>query len=644
MSSNFKRLLWAFFLSGGCFLATFLWSNAQNKRVSIEGKEKIAEVTYISEDSKKKLSQSLQWLPISTGDSLFDGDSIRTSDKSEVKISFEDGRSILVDTGSTIVIQKSKGEIALDLVEGSLYVDAKQTSNLTGTDKSMDSLTTKPKNEIVFKSDKTKFTLDGSKTVLSKAKGQQAQVNVLEGQGKFNDASGQVKELSKGQSVTVTEKGLQNNIDIKVISPSITRKEDQLTQLYHINPEGDSTVHFKWKGFPKNQEVVLLTGNSKKSLQEKEFISPGRDSVNTLLNLGTHYWQLISRDPASKVKIHSSSVYKLDILSRYPAIIFSPENNKVFESENLSQNIKLQWQKPQDYKSIKLELSTHPQMYEQFMVLKNINVSQAQEYLVKDLKEGDYYWRLSTKYEDSDTAFQTKIQKFTIKRMIKEPPKPPPMLAWTKTPDKQFYLAQPSIELNWEAQTRKEDILNWKVELVGQNNESILKQQVQLNLLKANIPTPGKFIAYVEALDKNGESLGKLPPKTIEISEFPLPKAPVFYNNDLKKNAQSNKVYFENGIVNLQWNYQPIVKEYEVELNSSREAENQKLVFNRNVFEYKGKSGTGLTPGQYQIKITPIDQHNRRGPSSESFEFEVPKSTSLSAPKLKNLNIKQNTE
>lgn len=640
MNSNFKRLIWAFVLSGSCFLATFLWSNAQNKRASIEGKEKIAEVTYISEISKKKLAQSLQWLPISSGDGLFDGDSIRTSDKSEVKISFEDGRSILVDAGSTIVIQKSKGEIALDLVEGSLYVDAKQSNEVAGEVKDK----TKAKSEIVFKSDKSKFTLDGSKTVLSKAKGQQAQVNILEGQGKFNDASGQTKEISKGQSVTLTNQGLQNNIDIKIISPSLTKGDDQLSQLYYINPEGDSTVRFKWKGFPKNQEVALLTGSSKKTLTEKEVIAPGRDSANTLLNLGTHYWQLVSRDPGSKTNIHSSTIYKVEILSRYPAIILSPENNKIYESEAPAQNITLQWQKPQDYKSIKLELSTNPQMLEQYMVLKNVNVSQVQEYLVKDLKDGDYYWRLSTKYDDSDTPFQTKIQKFTVKRLIKEPPKPPPVLAWIRTPDKQLYLNQPVIDLTWEAQTRKEDIANWKVELVGQNNESVLKQQVQTPTLKSNIANPGKYIAYVEALDKNGVSLGKLPAKAIEVSEFPLPKAPVFTSTDLKRNAKSNKVYFENGVIQLQWNYQSIVKEYEVELLSSLEAENQKVMIGKTNFDYKGKSGTGLTPGQYQIKITPIDQHNRRGPSSENFEFEVPKSTSLSAPKLKNLNIKQNSE
>lgn len=640
MNSNFKRLIWALFLSGSCFLATFLWSNAQNKRASIEGKEKIAEVTYISEDSKKKLAQSLQWLPISTGDGLFDGDSIRTSDRSEVKISFEDGRSILVDAGSTIVIQKSKGEIALDLVEGSLYVDAKQNNDNQGDAKDK----AKTKNEIVFKSDKSKFTLDGSKTVLSKAKGQQAQVSILEGQGKFNDASGQTKEISKGQSVTLTNQGLQNNIDIKIISPGLTKGEDQLSQLYYINPEGDSTVRFKWKGFPKNQEVILLTGSSKKTLTEKEIVAPGRDSANTLLNLGTHYWQLISRDPNTKAKMHSSTVYKVEILSRYPAIILSPENNKVYESEMPSQNITLQWQKPQDYKSIKLELSTNPQMLEQFMVLKNINVSQVQEYLVKDLKEGDYYWRLSTKYDDSDTPFQTKIQKFTVKRMVKEPPKPPPVLAWIRTPDKQFYLNQPAIDLTWEAQTRKEDIANWKIELVGQNNESVLKQQVQATFFKANITNPGKYVVYIEATDKAGTSLGKLPVKAIEVAEFPLPKAPVFTSAELKRNTKSNKVYFENGIVQLQWNYQPIVKEYEVELTSSLETENQKMLIGKNNFDYKGKLGTGLTPGQYQIKITPIDQHNRRGPSSENFEFEVPKSTSLSAPKLKNLNIKQNSE
>jgi hypothetical protein len=104
---------------------------------------------------------------------------------------------------------------------------------------------------------------------------------------------------------------------------------------------------------------------------------------------------------------------------------------------------------------------------------------------------------------------------------------------------------QPAIDLSWEAQTRKEDIANWKIELVGQNNESVLKQQVQTTALKSNIAAPGKFVAYIEALDKNGVSLGKLPPKTIDVTEFPLPKAPVLTNAEMKRNAKTNKIYVQ---------------------------------------------------------------------------------------------------
>lgn len=646
MGSIIRRLFWALFLSGSCFLATFLWLQAQEKRSTVSEKERIAQVTYITEDARKKIPQSLQWLPISNGDTLFDGDSIRTSDKSEVKISFTDGRSILVDSGSTIVIQKNKDEISLDLVEGSLFVDAKKENSPT-----RDSLEnkSKSKNEFVFKSEKNRFVLDGSKSILSKSKGQQAQVNILEGQGKFNDSSGKMKELNKGQSVTLTNQGAQNNIEIKIISPNLTKDSDQLSQIYYINPEGDSTVTFKWRGFPKNHEITLLTGKSKKELTETEVLPANTDHVNTLLKLGTHYWQLVSKDPKTKTKVHSSNVYKLEILSRYPAILFAPENNKLFENELMPLSVLLQWQKPESSKSVHLELGTHPQMLPQFLILKNINVSQTQEYTVKDLKEGEYYWRLSTKYPDSDIPFQTKIQKFTVKRIIKEPPKPPPLLSWIKTPEKQFYLNQPHIELNWETQSRKEEILSWNIQVLGAENEKIITQRIPstgtpLSSFKSNLSTPGKFSISIEALDKNGLVLGNLPARQIEVNEFPLPKAPVFSNADYKRNAKTNKVYFENGILQLKWNFQSLVKEYEVELNSSLDSENQKLVLDKNLLDYKGKSGTGLTPGQYQIKITPIDQHNRRGPSSESFDFEVPKFTTMSAPKLKNLNIKQNSE
>jgi hypothetical protein len=625
MKFQLRRLFWAFFLSGSCFLATYLWSRAQIKVVQNDGSERLAQVTFNSEDSRKKLSSSLQWLPLETGDFLFDGDTVRTSDRSEVQIHFNDGRSIKVDSNSTFVIQKTKDEISLDLKEGSVFVDAKSLTEV------------KASSNLVIVSDNSKLDLNGAKAQISKSKDKKTQLNIIEGKTQIRDQLGNVKDITSGQAVTLGSKDLQIKEEIRIISPSITKENDKTTLLYYIDPDTDSTVSFKWKGTPKVDESVLLIGESKNSLAEKEIIPPGKETVNTLLPPGTYYWQLVARVPGSKKNTYESSVYKLQVQSRFSVLVLAPKNDEVMLLDKQPVSVTLKWQKPASFKSLTLEVSKSPTMNTN-MVVNNRNVSTVQDFTMQLNEDGEYYWRIATKYEDMERPIYTKIQKFRIAK--KEPPKPPPTLSWLNTLEKQFYLDKPTITLNWDALTRKEEITKWKLEIVNAQAKSIVSRELTEMKFVNDQMVPGVYKATIEPFDKNGVSMGISLPKNIEITEMPLPKAPTISTQNLKRNQNTNKFYFENGVVNLQWDFQPVVKSYEVEIYSPVTNKVEKILSNKSFLQYSG-SASGLNPGSYQVKVTPIDQHSRRGPSSESFEFEVPNFTTMSAPKLKNLNIKQ---
>lgn len=625
MKFQLRRLFWAFFLSGSCFLATFLWSKSLEVIITGNSSEKLAQVTYTAEDTRKKLSSTLQWLPLETGDFLFDGDTIRTSDRSEVQIYFTDGRSIKVDANSTFVIQKTNDEISLDLKEGSVFVDAKSLTETT------------PTSQFVIFSDNNKLGLNGSKSQISKSLDMKTQLNIIEGRSQIQDSTGKIKELTSGQAVTLGKKDLQIKEEIRIISPSITKENDKTTLIYYIDPNSDSTVSFRWKGTPKSDESVLLIGDSKKLMKEKEIVPAGKENLNTILTPGTYYWQLIARNPKTKIGTYESSVYKLQVLSRFSALVLAPKNEEVLIYDNIPLKVNLRWQKPSSYKSLFLDVSKSPTMSSDPLVTSS-NVSNAQDFTVTIQSEGDYYWRIAAKYEDMDRPIYTKIQKFRV--IKKEPPKPPPTLVWTNTPDQQYYLEKPTLTLMWDALTRKEEVTKWKVEVFNAQAKSIIsREQPELKFVNDQM-LAGSYRAFVEAFDKNGVSMGKSAPKNIEILEMPLPKAPVVMSQNVKRNPNTSKFYFENGVVNLQWNFQPIAKTYEVEIYNPVSNKMEKIVSGKNSLQYQGSS-TGLNPGAYQIKITPIDQYNRRGPSSEAFEFDVPNSTTMSAPKLKNLNIKQ---
>lgn len=625
MKFQIRRLFWAFFLSGSCFLATFLWSKSLVKIKGNNSSEKLAQVTFTSEDSRKKLSSTLQWLPLETGDFLFDGDTIRTSDRSEVQINFNDGRSIKVDPNSTFVIQKSNDEITLDLKEGSVFVDAKSLTE------------SKASSQLVILSDNNKLDLNGAKAQISKSKDMKTQLNIVEGKTKIRDSSGNMKDLTSGQAVTLGKKDVQIKEEIRIISPSITKENDKTTLIYYIDAESDSTVAFRWKGSPKLDESVLHIGDAKNTMKEKEFIAAGKENVNTILSPGLYYWQLTSRNTKTKSTTYESSVYKLQVMSRFSALVLAPKNDEVMIYDNVPLNISLKWQKPTSFKSLILEVSKSPTMASDFIV-NNRNVSNASDFTLSVSTEGDYFWRIATKYEDMDRPIYTKIQKFRVVK--KEPPKPPPMLTWGNTQERQFYLEKPTISLSWDALSHKDEIAKWKIEIFNAENKSVIvREQIELKFTNDQM-IAGNYKAVLEAIDKNGVSLGKTQPKPIDIVELPLPKAPIFNNQGLKRNQNTNKYYFENGVVNLQWDYQSVAKSYEIEIFSPASNKLEKVLATRNSLQYSG-SASGLNPGVYQVKVTPIDQYSRRGPSSESFEFDVPNFTTMSAPKLKNLNIKQ---
>lgn len=626
MKFQLRRLFWAFFLSGGCFLATFLWSRSLVKSVSNTGSDRLAQVSFTSEDSRKKFSTSLQWLPIETGDWLLDGDTVRTSDRSEIEIQFNDGKSIKVDPNSTFVIQKSKDEIAFDLKEGSVFIDAKNVAD------------TKSGN-LVLIADNKKLDLNGAKAQISKDKNARGdvKVNVIEGKTQIRDEKGNVKDLTSGQAVSLNKNGVQVQEEIKIISPSIKKETDKTTLIYYIDPETDTTVSFRWKGTPKKDETVLMIGETKDSLKEKELIPPGKENVNTILAPGNYVWKLVSKNSVTKKITYDSAVYKLSVQSRYSVLVLAPKVDDVIVYDNAPLNVTLKWQKPNAFKSLVLDVSKSPTMSDSFIV-NSRNVSNAQEFPVTIHSEGDYYWRVATKYEDMERPIYTKIQKFRVVK--KEPPKPPPTLTWGNTLEKQFYLDKPTLTVNWDALTRKDDIAKWKIEILNAESKPILtREQAEVRFINDQMQ-PGSYKVTIEPFDKNGISMGKTNPKSIEILEMPLPKAPIINSQNIRRNQNTNKYFFENGVVNLQWDFQSIVRSYEVEIYSPATNKVEKVLSRQNLLQYSG-SLSGLNPGSYQVKITPIDQYNRRGPSSESFDFEVPNFTTMSAPKLKNLNIKQ---
>ena len=183
MGKQWKRLLFAAVISSSVFAATFLWyrsSENTNKHASDE--KPLAYVGKVFEDIQRRPATRLLWQLVNTGEPLYNGEAIRTSEKGEVRIQFADSdRYLDLEPESLIVIKQSEGEIALDLMEGSLFVNAKAGG---ADDKSPG---------LVLNSEGGKVDLSQASASLSKGKGNSLDVQVLEGKASLKSKDGIAK-------------------------------------------------------------------------------------------------------------------------------------------------------------------------------------------------------------------------------------------------------------------------------------------------------------------------------------------------------------------------------------------------------------------------------------------------------------------
>lgn len=613
MRSKWKRLLTAALLSLSCSGGTWFWYKSTAKKKSAGRNDTpIAQVARVGDEVTSRPPERLLWHAINTGDYLYNGEAIKTSSRGEVRIQFEDGRFIDLESDSYIVLQKSKGEIALDLMEGSLFVNAKAG----GADNS-------GAPQLVLNSAGGKVDLSGASAALSKSSGSSVNLQVLEGKAKIQDKDGKSKELTSGASSSLGSNGFQfNNNNLQILSPSIHKPT-------YIDPDAEKSVAFRWKGFPQEWKISVHLGPSRKEMKEWSTTeNPGQGEILTKLALGKYFWKLVGKDASGKV-MGESPIYKAELLARYAPTVIFPTANAELPIEKLPYELSFQWQKGDSTTRVALEVATDKD-------LKNKILSKAfqneDSYNLPNLKEGEYYWRMSAYYAESDKPALGKVQKFKLFKLTKIPPKEPVQIVWTVPENKntQYFYDKPILEVSWDVKNRKEDVTQFRLKLEEEQGlaENALKFAVKENNYKANLNKAGRYIASIEAFDKDGKVIGQSEPRKLAALEVPLLPAP--------------KIFPEEGVIRstddgrseLKWESVQGAKEYLLTVTNKDGKELAKRKYTTNSLNLKS-----LMPGEYRISIISVDQFGRNGQEGSPRTLLVPNKSNLKAPTLKKIKV-----
>nr|BFD58824.1 hypothetical protein CKG001_09310 [Bdellovibrio sp. CKG001]BFD62249.1 hypothetical protein BdHM001_09300 [Bdellovibrio sp. HM001]BFD67833.1 hypothetical protein HAGR004_28550 [Bdellovibrio sp. HAGR004] len=599
MKKQWKRLLIAALSSSSVFAGTWFWyQSTDSNRASQSNEKPLAYVGKIVEDIQRRPASRLLWQLVNTGEPLYNGEAIRTGERGEVRIQFVDSdRYLDLEPESLIVIKKSEGEIALDLMEGSLFVNAKAgagDSNAPG---------------LVLNSANGKVDLSQASASLSKGRGNAVDVQVLEGKASIKDSNGQTQDLTTRE-------------EVQILSPSPQKP-------VAMNAESPDPVSFQWRGFPPNTQVSLWVGPSRKQLKEIKKASLNASQLQAALPFGRHYWKLVATTPQGSVA-GESPVYKTEVLARYAPTVTFPTADAEIQAPQVPYDMNFKWQKGDDTRQVTLEVWSDEQMTRK---VATRTLTKEDNFTLPGLKSGTYFWRMTSYFVDTEKPVLGKVQKFTVGSLAEFNAKkaPIPVVVDFTIPEKdlvQYYVEQPQLGLSWKGD-RPDQVASWRVKYRGENDapESAQSMNVKDTKLTAPVHKPGRYIASIEALSEDGKVLGAASSQVLTVSPLPLLQAPVFTPAEGVLQASND------GRSQLIWSQVEGAKEYWLTIRKNGKE------LKRSKYAQNSTSLKNLLPGEYEVEVSAVDTYGRSSEVLPARKLLVPDTSNIKAPTLKKIKV-----
>lgn len=607
MKKQWKRLLTALMISSSVFAVTWYWYEYSAVQYASDANEKpLAYVGKVVDDIQRRPASRLLWQIVNTGEPLYNGEAIRTSERGEVRIQFAGSdRYLDLEPESLIVIKQSEGEIALDLMEGSLFVNSK-TGNETSSGPGL-----------VLNSAKGKVDLSRASASLSVDKGKGVEVQILEGKASIKGQDGKTSDI-------------KSKSEISILSPLPNRP-------VAMNAELPEPIQFKWRGFPKDTQVSLWVGPSRKQMVETNKANLNENQLSTELPFGKHYWKLVGVSNTGEV-VGESTVYKTDILPRYAPTITFPTADAEIVTPKIPYDLTFKWEKGDDTRQMTLEIWSDPALTKKVLAK---SFSKEDSFTVPGLSAGTYFWRMSSLFVDSDKPVLGKVQKFSISQTLQlakapepetplPPPAPPVEVQFTMSEAEltQYYVEKPQVDISWNAQNA-DRVSKWRVKLHEEKSDPSKAKTFEVKDTKLAQPVgrPGRYIASIEAIDIEGKVLGSGVSKAVTIAPKPLIKAPQIISADPIIQATMD------GRIQLEWSPVDGAKEYLLSIRKDGK-ELKKTKYSSNSTSLKN-----LLPGEYEVQVSAIDEYGRSSEKGATKKLLVPDKSNVKAPTLKKIKV-----
>jgi len=625
VKNTWIRLLLAAFVSLTSLAIVQIWFDLTTpESLGVSAQEPIAYIRNVKDEVDKRPIKRQVWQSLTKGDYIFSGEAIRTAKNSEVQVEFVNGgHSINIEPDSIVLIaQNSNKELALDLMEGGATVTALTTQTASEATQSVSTIN----------------LIQNGKTVLIKGHATLT---------KANNGSLEIQSSDITQNINpfFTMMNDTRMMSFKLVSPLKDK---------HIFSDGDSSfVKIQWANVPKDLLAKVALGSDRSILNLIREVQPGQSSiVDYNLSAGFYFYKIFFINPMNNKIVAESKLQKIKIIERSMPVVINPTLNQIFDIENVKQKIEFNWTEGEFVKNYILDLYKDAGLKSRII---SKNFDKHQRFSV-DLPEGEYFYRLSAKFETENKFIPGRIEKFVLNRkselsdVIAKPVLLPPQpvvaqpvkiepINWIQTnylddrgAEEQKYVGQPELEMKWEA-LKGIKVSEYRIKLTpqNQNGSKPIELKTSQSIIKAKLLKPGRYIASIEGIDQSQKIIGSSNPKAFIVSELPMLSPPEFVDGN---SITANK----KGDFQVKWLYLDGAIKFRINLFDSKGKQVFDTKYTRTGGELSAKF-EDLPPGEYKFEIAGMDKAGRFGAVAKK-TVNVLDATYLIPPKLKPAKVK----
>lgn len=384
--------------------ALFVFWKDLNKTFSRADKP-VAYVTYKRNSAQRKPNDRLVWDRLRQKSDVYNGDTIRTADKSDATLHFPDESTLDIDENTLIRIYvNEKGETEIEITSGTLSVDTGVASNKFTVSSGKNKVVVQNNSSIKATVTQPLEERKSPDELPDKATPSLINVEVSSGIASVETPDRPPEALSVGDALIVDDQGATQAVEgVTMLSPADQEKILSFTG----EPQN---ILFNWKDHSNNtaasEIVVQLSQDPKFSVLYDSLSVTGKDSCIQSIPVGTYWWRVFPKD-SSNVKTG-----KIEIIDAGPSTLLTPRDRSNFSYRKIVPDVTLSWTDNKNASSYKIEIASQQDMSSPFVTSETTEPS----YVAKQFSPGTYYWRVTPLFPlDVDhKAIQSEVHSFSV--------------------------------------------------------------------------------------------------------------------------------------------------------------------------------------------------------------------------------------